>query len=741
MAEARPNASARGKGPKACSNCRRRKERCDGMQPCGRCISRNVASECQPVLASSFARSAHSAHSKKPGRHRNGLGETDLVNDATNASIIDLMDEIELQTSNQTDRSNPEHILVESPSASTYSVSRLLRDPRGRYMFIGDSANLSFLQTIRKVIKDSIGACPLTEDPLRYQMVETAIKGKPSWLETGLRQTPPRFTLAEATYLVRRYLLATNCVLDLFDEAHLLQNLPSWLERQPTETDVVSTTYYLVFALGAQTCPEDKEELAETCFSYGRYYTVVSFTEDPSISSVQAYALITMYLLNASRRNAAFMNLGTAVRAAYALGLHRKEVAALFTPTECRTRERLWKVIRILDLFMSSSLGRPPSTAETRDTLSTDNYSASMALCAIFETILNEVYSRRMISTDALWRISALHRQWTEKFQQGLAVDGISPAETVGDEMLPNIGLLHVKEAYYWTIMLLTRPFLVDAVSSYAPSAVLASSDENESCVSSCSEKTLVHACVDSAMRTIELLAILLDHNNIPKRLPFVVNSILVSALVLGLAHFGNMNKMFPVDVSLNLAHRLLGNFPHDAIARRNMTIVGHLIQACQLFNEKRSKSDRERQALLVGKLFGKIHETPLPAGSGSARSKTDNLSASTISGLRGPPQDQTIQAQQPSSEQNDHDHDHNQQSLQTQFGTNSQPSYQELNFVPGSSPGHTETDVMSDQFKDADLMFDAFEESMPPMLPRTLWFDPYVEEFPFFSTLDTSMT
>jgi len=307
------------------------------------------------------------------------------------------------------------------------------------------------------------------------------------------------------------------------------------------------------------------------------------------------------------------------------------------------------------------------------------------------------------------------------------------PTETLGEGGLPNIGLLHIKEAYYWTIILLTRPFLVDAVSSYAPSDVLTPSAGSETCVSSCSEKVLVHACVDSAIRTIELLRILLDHDDIPKRLPFVVNSILVSALVLGLAHFGNMNKMFHVDASLDLAHRLLGKFPYDAIARRNTTIVGHLLQACKTINEKRSKLDRDRDALLVGKLFGSIHE--ISAQSVPGRSKADSLSASSLSHLRG--LGNTDQMQQTSAEQNRND----QRELHAQFGATFQTSYHHQNFAPEASLGNGEVDVMSDQFMDANRTFEVSGPSMPPLSPRTLWFGPYNEEFPLFSTIDTSTT
>lgn len=99
--------------------------------------------------------------------------------------------------------------------------------------------------------------------------------------------TEPTKACADRSNLPRSpSLFGSNCVLHLFDEAELLQNLGPWLESPPSGGRC--SQYYLVFALAAQTCPEDKEDLTETCFRYGRYYTARSFTEDQSISTVQA---------------------------------------------------------------------------------------------------------------------------------------------------------------------------------------------------------------------------------------------------------------------------------------------------------------------------------------------------------------------------------------------------------------------------------------------------------------------
>ena len=576
-------------------------------------------------------------------------------------------------------------------------------------MFIGDSANLSFLQIIRRLVSLSIGRCALVDDPLSTFMVEASPEGQPNWLNATSQRAPPQVSFAEAQLLIRRYALATNCVVDLFDEDELIENLPAWIYGRWAECTIPNPIYFLVLAIGAQTSTEDKDELAGALFTHGRYLTAQSFMEDASMSTVQSYALITTYLLGACRRNAAFMYLGIAVRAAYAVGLHRKEVSASFSADECRTRERLWKVIRILDLFMSSSLGRPPSTAETRDTEEvTEDYSASTDLCAIFEKILNDVYSRRMVSTDALSNIGAHHRRWASRFFRGLATDRIEPFEVLEGGSLPNIGLLHVKEAYYWTIILLTRPFLTQSVAEHIKTTESNVPKPREACTATDSNRILVYACVDSAIRTIDLLSVLRGRDNIPKRLPFVINSIFVAALVLGLAHFGDLRQLFPLERALNTAQLLLAQFTQDAIAQRNASIVAYLRDACNAYLEKRSARDMDYQSLAVGSMFGQIHRL---------RSHTSTRTQSPNGG----------KAAGGSSRLNNN----------APMGS-SQTDQQIDAGVPGVSGAQQTQMILNDT--NCSYLFDneALDPGMPypEMSPRTLWFDSYDEHTALFSTI-----
>jgi hypothetical protein len=554
--------------------------------------------------------------------------------------------------------------------------------------------------------------------------VETTPSG--NWIDAHSRGPILKPSLKEATDLIHQYMLATNCILDIFDESDLLERLPQWLEDPSDTIDPAGSIYYLVLAVGAQTSPEDKDSIAESYFNYGRYLTTSYFMDDPSILTIQSYALITMFMLGASRRNAAFMNLGIAVRAAYALGLHRKEISNLFDPSECRSRERLWKVIRILDLFMSASLGRPPSTSETRDTTAKEAYSASASLCSIFETILTEVYSKRMVSAQVVEKISEQHRRWTARLHEGLGVDGIQPTDDLAGGQQPNIGLYHIKEAYYWTIVLLTRPFLIERVGSHISTMANKAGDKPEGLNTSPSNQALVDACVDSAVRTIELLQGLNSYQKTPKRLPFVVNSIFVSALVLGVAFFGDLDRSFPLDRGLRDAQTLLYRFHrHDAQAKRNLMIIEYLATACKTYVNKRDKLKMESHSRLVGGIFGKVHSqdsTAMNLERDISPRTQDEVSRSIVQSNLGSNLDPASFSDQYSDS--------------AQMRIDQQPEKMDENSswvgeqMPALVSGAGNTHVLSNGLY-------TYHDPIYTFSPRTLWFESYEENMPLFTTVN----
>lgn len=80
--------------------------------------------------------------------------------------------------------------------------------------------------------------------------------------------------------------------------------------------------------------------------------------ENPSISTVQAYIFITVYLQNLSNLNAAQLALTVAVRAAFTIGLHLEPPDDIPRHQQ-EIRRRIWWGLYVLDVKLGVELGRP----------------------------------------------------------------------------------------------------------------------------------------------------------------------------------------------------------------------------------------------------------------------------------------------------------------------------------------------------------------------------------------------
>lgn len=514
-------------------------------------------------------------------------------------------------------------------TAPVPKVARLLRDGQGKFMYIGDSASLSFLQSVRRVVSSSIGRCEFTEDNSRHSMLE-AFQNNPS-TQPGPLVPPPSDD--EAQRLARQYVLATSPLLDLFDLEEFHPRLANWVENPSGDEDTVSSIFYLVLAIGAQVS-DINQSLAEQYFSSGRQLAFAAFQETPSIHTIQSYILVSMYMLGACRRNGAFMNLGIAVRAAYAVGIHRKDANALFCGRERRARERVWKSLRMIDLFLSASLGRPPATSDydyhIRDDLfasgdpqrnTTPEQQLSVAvisLCRIFERILTDVYMKQVISINVADAISNQHRAWVR------ALPAVLKAQTErlsNKTMEDTLAAAHVFGSYYWSIILLTRPFLVYRVAQYVknkadPNAMADSAKGNSRIA------LFADACVYSALRGLDVVHDLGRFESLPRRLPFLINSVFNSAVVLGAAFFADYDNLLPLEEGMNKAERFLGIFvPHDPHACRFFQIIKYLRGAVAEYVQRRNRQWMEHRSKQVDQLFGQVggsdDTAPLASGSG----------------------------------------------------------------------------------------------------------------------------
>lgn len=593
----------------ACSNCRRRKERCDGTNPCQRCLARGVEKECQFIVPY-VLRPLVSSHTN--------IHETQLA-------TYDSGDNHSLGQSHRPPKSR-----TSARPSFSYSTldqnylqlsARVVEHEDGGHNLLRNSSISALVQSLRQFAKTRVGDCSFVRQ-------ETNLPGTSPFdrcrdqTESAALEAPSKPDRLEADYLLQWYLYNPGYVYYLFEENILRTSLLAWLSDPQRQKGWTSCKFYLVLALGAQNCPEDKDVLAEQYYKHGRSLTLLDTNESLSTSIVaaQCYTLMTIYLLGSSRVDAAFMQLGQAIRAANALGLHRADVTVDHMSSEFSTREHLWKAIRVLDSFFSTLLGRPMATCDLRNTAETTDYSSTIDMCMIFERLITEVYTKQLSHEYVLQSILEHNRQWTTRFPTGLSKDRIQPSEAIeqGEQQVPNIGLIHIKHAFYGSIILLTQRPLVEHMvgnltSLDSPSNFFLNQDQVSQ--TPLPLPSLGVVCIQSAIDAINLFRVLLETDQPPKRLPCVVSPIFYAGLVLGFATLGGYYDEFHLEGVLSTTQKLLSMFSrHDWLAKQYLEVFETLEIACQIYVTKRSQMRANVQKALVNDLVGGLDQyTELP--------------------------------------------------------------------------------------------------------------------------------
>lgn len=484
-----------------------------------------------------------------------------------------------------------------------------------------------------------VGPCQFTTDPLRHLMIETTP------LVRFDNAQEPLLNLEEALSLIDQFFHIASGMMDLFDPACLTDELSNWIEDPSRRERPKSPIIYLAVAIGAQGRARDESDeiLAEECFGYGRQLATFTLMDDPSLLTVQAFILISYYMLAACRRNGASTNLGVAVRAAYALGIHRHETNVAFVPQEGISRERAWKTLRVCDLFLSASMGRPPATSDTdcnipwaspeqvddreSSTVPSQVSSAIFRICHIFERILVEVYSRRAVSLELAGSISTQHREWTEALPSMLKIDGLDePAAAWSSGISRRLGCGNVTMAYYYSIILLSRPFLTFKVC-HNPKEV---NHSEKTSSSNADLNTYADACVDSAIKGIDIAHEIVYEQNMPRRQPLVINDVFISALCLGLAYLDDYDRRgWPLGRSLERGIAILNHFGRlNPQSARYSEICQLLQEATATYVYNRDSKFLRSSSQQVRSVFGDMRDS---AGARSSVQLSNSDSTSSM--------------------------------------------------------------------------------------------------------------
>lgn len=233
----------------------------------------------------------------------------------------------------------------------------------------------------------------------------------------------------------------------------------------------------------------------------------VESQQGTKLESVQARLLMVLYLLMSSRFNRAWSLLGTTIRMAQVLGLHRKHDRKQGNVVEMESSKRTFWTCYVVDRTLSVLLGRPcaihdldvdqdlPRLVDDDDLhlrlnedghitcpLSISNQTLIGASCEhiklsqIVSVILSDFYSakkvvRECLAENHLYRLS----MWKGNLPPFLDAEKPEP-----DTLVPIIkrARITLQFAYHHAMMLVYRPFLLASPNEFSPAWVETATSE-----------------------------------------------------------------------------------------------------------------------------------------------------------------------------------------------------------------------------------------------------------------------
>lgn len=452
--------------------------------------------------------------------------------------------------------------------AVVYTQARMLQDPTGRLLYVGDAGTLSFLQLLRMMVENVIGPSTFTNDPRRHKITESQF----SLPLSGNKHTQLLPDKRTAHVLIESFFTNTHGFLQIFDKVTFLNAIEAcYLDPLSAEPSWICLLN-LVFAIGLiLACPlantqdatiierlrrESWDRSEIFYFNAKSYHDPMTGIEDADFWSIQALLLMSVYMLCKSKRNSSFALLGMAVRSAYALGLHREETMIIFNQEEQAARRNLWRSLFVIDRFLSASLGRPTAISEddcSGDTLrpmrddagpfgfgdafSTNqgfDESTSVALDAavrsstVIGQILKKVYQQRKISTRLAEQIADICKTWPKQLAPTLHWRQAAKANSC-----QGIAILHVNLLYCHSIILLTRPFFLYILNAETQKDAVRSSNGQRNGRNYVRMEKFSEACVIASTHTIVLVDNAFQAGYLPRRNPFMIYFLFAAGLVL----------------------------------------------------------------------------------------------------------------------------------------------------------------------------------------------------------------
>ncbi|PYI03199.1 fungal-specific transcription factor [Aspergillus sclerotiicarbonarius CBS 121057] len=534
MAEGRRSA-------RACDECRRLKEKCEGGIPCRRCA--HFRRPCESKALASRARDFR-AYVPRTRPAKSEVQELvdrcrymeQILEHTVEGIALDTKSLARMASSLATERAS-DSPRVPSPASLAIEDEACTIDPVGDTTthFSGEFSYWNFSMRIKQRIQSRMR----TKSPDRVSGYWRAQQLKTNeHLSAALACFPPRPITG---FLVKTFLkyAATHWFLVdedwLLERVHLLYTDPASLGDKAA---AVTSILLSVLAIGTQYAhlesPSERASNDHTSFSEEdvgvRFYEqsirlLPEIIELSCLESVQACLLLGFYALPVDASGLGYIYVNLAVRLAMQNGMHRKCHRDAFTPVMTETRNRVWWTVYSLERLISIFHGRPLSVrrgdvdadlpqarsdmAQTQSAWSTQCAIISIQMLDWLEEFFHDIsrlrHAQQQELPTILAHLMARKESWT-RWWAAIPEEIRNPAQP----WQQNRAVMHLRLESCLVRMFIGRPFLLrketppqeDGQPVAPHSKDLHPSDRDD----------LIGDCIQAAQEALEICRRLRDH-------------------------------------------------------------------------------------------------------------------------------------------------------------------------------------------------------------------------------------
>ncbi|KAJ5536645.1 hypothetical protein N7513_009831 [Penicillium frequentans] len=573
----------RKRAARACDECRRLKEKCEGGAPCRRCSHYRRQCEFKGLISRT--------REFRPYMPREQIGRSDLQEQIERSKYMErilkrTIEGIRLDTkslarladaldADASDAKEVEGLVIDDEACTMEPVGDTVTH------FSGEFSYWNFSMRVKDHIEkrmQGLGSRDLhdsdrEEEPPRVRHLRPG----QAHLSAAISCCPPRQI---ADFLARTFFKYAETHYFFVDQIWLLERMNMFYSDQGSFAkkgcEVTISIILMVFAIGTQyahlessaqnpsgsTESNFAEEDIGTAFYQQAIRLLPEIIEHSSVESVQACLLFGCYALAFDASGLGYIYINIAIRLAMQNGMHRKCKSDAYSPKMIETRNRVWWTAYLLERKISIFHGRPlsmlradvdatiplhkPELALGDSRASVARAEASIQLTHFLEDIYNEVTLLR-----------SCQKQQVSKIIKNLLARKVSlqtwwnslPEEVVRERTRSPMhirSMMHLRLEYCLVRMFMGRPFLLKRETSStmgtsphsetSPSETHASTDPGNHKISF-TRRDLIEDCIEAATEALGICQDIRDNGAGLARASYIEYSSCRASLLVLIAH------------------------------------------------------------------------------------------------------------------------------------------------------------------------------------------------------------